>query len=58
MVVCKPGYEEKITDTQARIAVPGMHTTANLLMTIFYPELTDKTGAVFGNRKKCFEWQL
>lgn len=52
VVVCKPGDEGKIADTQARIAVPGMHTTANLLMTIFYPELTDKTGVLFSEIEK------
>lgn len=32
---------------QAKICVPGMHTTANLLLSIFYPELIDKTGLLF-----------
>ncbi|HMT30296.1 MAG TPA: 1,4-dihydroxy-6-naphthoate synthase [Bacteroidia bacterium] len=32
-----------------RIAIPGKHTTANLLLSIFFPEITDKTEVLFSD---------
>lgn len=36
-----------VTDGSLRIAVPGTHTTANLLMNKLYPQLTNKTPVLF-----------
>lgn len=36
-----------LSDKGLRIAVPGEHTTANLLMNKLYPTLTDKTSVLF-----------
>ncbi|MBK8847684.1 MAG: 1,4-dihydroxy-6-naphthoate synthase [Bacteroidetes bacterium] len=47
ILVCKPGNEEKAQDATARLAIPGMHTTANLLVSLFYPDLVDKTAILF-----------
>lgn len=39
-------------DSIRRVAVPGMHTTANALMSRLYPSITQKAGALLGNRTR------
>ena len=40
-------------DSIRRVAVPGLHTTANALMSRLYPSITQKrTGALLGNRTR------
>lgn len=36
-----------LSDKNLRVAIPGVHTTANLLLSKFYPSLTDKTPLLF-----------
>jgi 1,4-dihydroxy-6-naphthoate synthase len=52
LVICKASEFEKIKNqadyfNQARIAIPGLHTTANLLFTLAFPEAKNKTEVLF-----------
>lgn len=51
LVICKAGQEptgELATYlNQARIAIPGLHTTANLLFSLAFPEAKNKTEVLF-----------
>jgi len=52
LVICTAAEYAKITDPvayfkQAKIAIPGVHTTANLLFTLAHPEATHKTEVLF-----------
>lgn len=38
-----------LTDSTLRIAIPGVHTTANKLLTHFYPQLNNKEEMLFSN---------
>lgn len=52
LVICKASEFEKIKNhkdyfSQAKIAIPGIHTTANLLFTLAYPDAKNKTEILF-----------
>jgi 1,4-dihydroxy-6-naphthoate synthase len=52
LVICKASEFEKIKNQadyfkQARIAIPGLHTTANLLFSLAFPEAKNKTEVLF-----------
>ncbi len=51
LVICKAGHEPAGDLTaylnQARIAIPGLHTTANLLFSLAFPEAKNKTEVLF-----------
>lgn len=52
LVICKASEFEKIDNLadyfkQARIAIPGLHTTANLLFSLAYPDAKNKTEVLF-----------
>jgi 1,4-dihydroxy-6-naphthoate synthase len=52
LVICKASEFEKIKNhkdyfSQAKIAIPGIHTTANLLFTLAYPDAKNKTETLF-----------
>ena len=48
MLICKslPDFTQP---DQLRVAIPGKYTTANLLLSIFYPELVNKVELVFSD---------
>ena len=39
--------DKNLNDSNLRIAIPGVHTTANLIMSRLYPHLTDKHECLF-----------
>lgn len=41
------GADADITDYSMRVAVPGEHTTANLLMNVLYPHMARKSAVLF-----------
>ena len=41
-----------VLDADSKIAIPGKFTTANFLLSIFYPELTNKTEFLFSDIEK------
>ena len=41
------GSETDLNDNTLRIAIPGLHTTANMIMERLYPELRNKTPLLF-----------
>ena len=43
---------ESVLDSNSKIAIPGTYTTANFLLSIFYPELTNKTEVLFSDIEK------
>ena len=45
IVSAKP--ETDLSDPELTIAIPGKYTTANLLLSVFYPHLTRKTEVIF-----------
>jgi 1,4-dihydroxy-6-naphthoate synthase len=52
LVICKASEFEKIDNhadyfRQAKIAIPGLHTTANLLFSLAYPDAKNKTEILF-----------
>ncbi len=48
LLVAKPGLTLKdLTEKNAKIAIPGIYTTANLLLHFFAPELTNKKEYLF-----------
>lgn len=52
LVICKASEFEKIKNhadyfKQARIAIPGVHTTANLLFSLAFPDAKNKTEVLF-----------
>jgi 1,4-dihydroxy-6-naphthoate synthase len=54
LLICTEATAQNITKLsnflkQARIAIPGAHTTANLLFTLAHPEATNKTEVIFSD---------
>ncbi len=58
-VVVAPAPDTDLSDSSLRIAVPGLHTTANLLLNKLYPQLRDRLPLLFSDiadalaRKEC-----
>ena len=46
LLITKPGYDPEALK-QLPVAIPGLHTTANLLMSILFPEFKNKKVYVF-----------
>lgn len=55
LLICKPGYTfdsfEALSAflSTAKIAIPGLHTTANLLFSLAFPEARNKTEVLFSD---------
>lgn len=49
LLVCAEGRETDLSESSLRVAVPGLHTTANLLMERLYPNLNRKSELLFSS---------